>query len=302
MQAVVVGSLVVDIPFQLERWPEPGESMPSQCRGINPGGKGLNQAVGLTRLGVSCALYGAIGQDHLGRLLLAAMDAEGLSTEFVTYIPEYQSGIAVPLLRKGGGNAIVVDAGANMQWEPHHLLRNPKPLQECQCLLIQLEVPQSISIMAATMVHQRGGLVVLDPAPYAPISDDLWQQVDIVTPNADELGRILGTRPVRSLRDGIHGAKALHTAHPHLRAVVVTLGHLGVAVASKDEVYALSANPVHAVDETAAGDGFNAGLTYRLLAGDTLCDAVFFANRVGGLVASRSGSMLSLPRLNDLGP
>ena len=67
----------------------------------------------------------------------------------------------------------------NLTVGPHHLLRNPKPLQECPCLLIQLEVPQSISIMAATMVHQWRGLVVLDLAPYAPIFDDPWQQVDI---------------------------------------------------------------------------------------------------------------------------
>lgn len=302
MQVAVVGSLVVDIPFQLGRWPDPGESMLSHCRGINPGGKGLNQAVGLARLGVSCALYGAIGQDTMGRILIEAMEAEGLSTECLTRLPGHRSGIAVPLIREDGGNAIVVDPGVNMKWERHHLLRNPLPLKACQGLLIQLEVPQSISVTAATTVHQRGGLVILDPAPFASIADDLWQQVDILTPNADELSRILGTGPIESLSDGITAAKILHTAHPHLQAVVVTLGRLGVAVVSKDEAFALAAEPIRAVDETAAGDGFNAGLAYRLLSRNDLRAAVAFANRVGAWVASHPGSMQSLPRLHELEP
>ncbi len=267
MQAVVVGSLVMDISFRVERWPSRGESMVSRCGGMTPGGKGLNQAVALTRLGTPCALVGAVGEDEIGALLMKSMESEQLSTNFMTRVKDHPSGIAVPILLTDGSNAIFVDPGANYRLTIDDLSRSRTALQQCQVLLIQLEVPQAVSIEAAKMVHHNGGLVILDPAPFAPISDELWQWVDIITPNAHELGRILGIDPIKSLGEGLDAAGRLHDMYPHLNAVIATLGNLGVAVANGSDCFTVTAEPIVAVDETAAGDGFNAALASRLLAG-----------------------------------
>lgn len=274
--------------------------MRSQCWGMSPGGKGLNQAVALRRLGVSCTLIGAVGDDEMGHILLRAMESEQLTTDAITCVTGRPSGIAVPILREDGSNVILVDPGANIEWTVEDLSRHIGSLRSCQVLLIQLEVSQEVSIAAAKIVRQNGGLVVLDPAPYAPISDELWKWVDIVTPNADELSRILAVEPITSLSKGLDAATCLHDRHHHLFATVATLGSFGVAVSSHSDRFTVPAESIIAVDETAAGDAFNAGLALRLMSGDSLHDAVVFANHMGALAASRPGSLKSLPQLTDV--
>jgi ribokinase len=53
--------------------------------------------------------------------------------------------------------------------------------------------------------------------------------------------------------------------------------------------------PVKAVDITAAGDGFTAGLAAQYLHGGDMQRAVRYANAVGALTVTRLGAQPSLP-------
>ena len=60
---VVVGSVNLDLVVQLERLPEPGETVGGGTFSRVPGGKGANQAVACARLGAEVTMVAAVGRD-----------------------------------------------------------------------------------------------------------------------------------------------------------------------------------------------------------------------------------------------
>ncbi|MDQ3547570.1 MAG: PfkB family carbohydrate kinase, partial [Chloroflexota bacterium] len=78
VRALVVGSLVMDLSFQVPKRPEPGEVILADSFGTYRGGKGYNQAVALARLGAKVTMIGALGADAYGDEFIASLDREGI--------------------------------------------------------------------------------------------------------------------------------------------------------------------------------------------------------------------------------
>lgn len=62
----------------------------------------------------------------------------------------------------------------------------------------------------------------------------------------------------------------------------------------------ITAQRVQAVDSTAAGDCFCGALAVALGRGDSLAEAVRFANRAAAISVTRRGAQPSLPYLKEL--
>ena len=63
---LVVGSLNVDVSVRGTHIPRPGETIRAKALVIGPGGKGLNQAIGASRLGAPVHMVGRLGEDRWG--------------------------------------------------------------------------------------------------------------------------------------------------------------------------------------------------------------------------------------------
>src|ERR1700712_1908743 len=83
----IVGSANMDVVFEVERIPGPGETLLAETAARYPGGKGLNQAVAAARAGAVTAFVGAVGSDDNGAALTAAMSGAGISTEWLRTVP-----------------------------------------------------------------------------------------------------------------------------------------------------------------------------------------------------------------------
>ena len=59
-------------------------------------------------------------------------------------------------------------------------------------VLAQLEIPPETAAAAMRLGRERGAITILNPAPYQPIEDGAWRNIDIVTPNETEAHLILG--------------------------------------------------------------------------------------------------------------
>ncbi|WP_437184880.1 carbohydrate kinase family protein [Planctomicrobium sp. SH668] len=81
-----------------------------------------------------------------------------------------------------------------------------------------------------------------------------------------------------------------------VRLVCITRGAKGCLVVTKDETHAIPGKAVKVADTVGAGDSFTAALIASQLRGWPLSLSGEFANRVGGMVASRSGAMPELRR------
>ena len=77
--------------------------------------------------------------------------------------------------------------------------------------------------------------------------------------------------------------------------VILTLGKRGALLGTDDWVTRIPTWEVDVVDTTAAGDAFAGGFTVALSKGQSLKEAVRYANAVGALTVTRLGAQTSLP-------
>src|SRR6516165_3685609 len=78
MTLLVVGNATVDVSFELEALPRPGETLLARGRMVDAGGKGLNQAVVARRAGAEVIYVAAVGDDPEADFIHARLAAEGL--------------------------------------------------------------------------------------------------------------------------------------------------------------------------------------------------------------------------------
>lgn len=286
-EIVVVGSLNLDTTAHVGRLPAPGETVLGSGHYIDTGGKGANQAVAAARLGRSVAMIGRIGADDAGARITAALEQAGIDSSNVTVDDVAPSGMAFITVDGTGENMIVVSPGANATLSIRDLERGADTITDARVLLLQLEVPLDVVHHAAALCR---GTVVLNPAPAADLSAGLLEAVDVLVPNRTELATLSGTEPAADF-DAIAGQlDALPVA-----AGVVTLGADGALVRADGRTTLVPAPSVAAVDATAAGDAFCAGLADAIVDGADLVEATRWAVRVGAVTATRAGAQASLP-------
>ena len=303
---VVVGSLNLDLFFEVARLPAPGETQLATHARQQPGGKGANQAAAAARLGAPTSMIGCVGQDAAAALLLAALEAEGVATDAVERLAgsaqtdSTQTGSAVVLLTPKGENSIVVAPGANAALTPAHLQRHARLLQTAGLLLTQLETP--LSVLAEALALAGSVPVMLDPAPAAPLAPELLRQLTWFTPNETEARFYAGAAFAGSLdteAQAHHLAAQLQTLGP--RNILLKLGGRGAGVLTEASAWHFCpAPPVSVVDTTGAGDTLNAAFAAALLAGKTVPRALRFAVAAASLSVTRAGGLPSCPSLAEV--
>jgi len=148
---------------------------------------------------------------------------------------------------------------------------------------------------AARVAKESGGLVILDPAPARALADMLLRSVDYLTPNESELAVLTGSAPQATLRRSDAVTRARQLIARGARRVLVKMGRQGALLVTDTTEHLYPAFPVEAVDTTAAGDAFNAGLAVGLARGLVEPDAVRYASATGALCVTQRGAQPSMP-------
>ncbi|MEV0151838.1 MULTISPECIES: ribokinase [unclassified Nonomuraea] len=279
LELVVVGSLNMDLTVPVTCLPGRGETVAGAAVVRAAGGKGANQAVAAARLGARVRLVGQVGDDALGRDLLAAVAAEGVDVSGVRQVPA-ASGLAMIVVEDGGENMITVARGANGLFHPTDL---DLDLVGADALLLQLEIPVAACLAAARQARAHGVPVILNAAPYTQGLDELLAQVDLVIVNESEAAALCGgTDPAGLLALGP-------------RAAVVTLGRRGARGQDVTGACQVPSFQVPVVDAVGAGDTFCAQLALAHAAGLPLDQAVRRACAAGALATTAHGAQTAMP-------
>ncbi len=293
---VVVGSSNTDMVVPVRRIPRVGETVLGADLIIAAGGKGANQAVAAARLGAQVTFVGAIGGDDFGGARLADLRAEGIDCEHVRTVAGVPSGVARIMGDDDGRNCIAVSSGANAHLSEEDAHAAADSIRGASVLLAQLETPLPFVHAALRRARDAGATIVLNPAP-APangLPGDLLALVDVLTPNEGEAAALAG-------HDGEPEALAHTLLERGVGAVVVTLGERGALIATTEGQETLAAEPVRAIDTTAAGDAFSGALAIALAEGMDLAKAARFASAAAARSVTRRGAQPSLPRRDEVG-
>ena len=288
---LVVGSINMDLVVRCPHIPAPGETILGSTLMETPGGKGANQAVAAGRLGGSVAMIGCLGTDAYGQALRASLAGAGVDAGSVRERGP-RSGVALIEVGDGAENSIVVVPGANALLTSEDVEAALAAAPRAAVLLLQLEIPLPTVRAAAHLARQRGIRVLLDPAPAQPLPDELLAEVDILLPNQSEAALLAGL-PVDDLAEAERAGRALLARGP--RTVIVKLGAGGALIVDAQGTRQIPGLLVEAIDTTAAGDCLAGALAVALVEGQSLEEAVRFANAAAALSTTRRGAQESMP-------
>lgn len=290
----VVGSLNMDYVAYVERAPRAGETLLSRRFECSPGGKGANQAYALGKMGAAAAMFGAVGEDGNGDMLLNNLRSVNVDISHVMRTQE-PTGIALITVDESTGeNRIVVTQGANNQVTCRYIDSVLKELLTYDIVIFQLEIPLETVVYAAARLKEQKKTVILDPAPApGPLPDELLKAVDYLKPNETELEILSGiAKDVEKACEKLTEAGAL--------CVLASLGEKGVYLADNTGGRLYGTRPVEAVDTTAAGDSFTAAFAFALSEGKNVDAAIDFAQKVAGIVVQRPGAQTSIPHREEI--
>jgi ribokinase len=288
----VVGSFAVGMTLRTSRMPIFGETLIGSDFDMGPGGKGSNQAVGVARLGATSHFVGIIGDDKLGEIATDLYMQEGVNTRYLMKTRELATGVGFIILDQNGRNGIILDMSANRLMNEEFVALSEEQIARSQVVMSVLEIPPAAAGEAMALGRKNGILTMLNPAPAIQLSDQIIQNVDVITPNETELRILLGLAPddPTSTRELAHRLK-----NCGVKNVIVTMGEQGSLVLTQTAEVHVPSVPVKVVDTTGAGDSYNAGLAIALAEGKDIIAAARFAACTGALACTHLGVIPSLP-------
>lgn len=296
---LVIGSMNMDFVTDLPHPLAVGETILAKNLRLVPGGKGANQAYAIGKLCGEVSMLGAVGADLHGERLCESLESVGVEISSIRKAGDSPTGMAVITVLPNGDNSILVLQGANAQVTPEYVRENHRLLEECDILVLQLEIPLETVVYAAKEAYRLGKQVILDPAPaVAGLPEELLHCLYLIKPNETELSILMGhSYCSESLRQD-----AICLQEKGVKNVLVTLGSAGSYLLLEDgtEVRMEADQSVQVVDTTAAGDAYVAALAVALAQGQELAEAAQFATQVSNIVVTRPGAQTSIPSREEV--
>lgn len=292
-KCAVIGSINTDMVARTPRFPAPGESIIGSVFRTEFGGKGANQAIALARLGAEVCMAGKVGDDLFGKKYLEHLIEEKVNVDCVAVEVGETTGVADIWVADSGENSIISIPGANAKCDLDWLNAALERLSDCDIFLLQLEIPHETVGAALKKLREMGKTVILDPAPAVPLPAEWLACADYITPNETELEILTGDLPKNATVE----ARIRRLVGESNRMVIHKRGAEGAFIGTKDGVLPVSGFKVKAVDTTAAGDTFNAGLAAGLAMGKPIEECVRLANAAGALAVTALGAQGCMPTL-----
>jgi ribokinase len=288
----VAGSINMDVVATADRHPRIGETVAGSAVLYFPGGKGANQAVAAAKLGAATTLIGRLGKDAFGVELRAFLVAQGIDLSFVQEAAAAHTGTAIITLANAD-NTIVVIPGANGLVGAADVAA--APLTRGDIAVSQFEIPLPAIHAFFQRARAADATTILNPTPAMEFDAGLLDLVDILILNETELGLLAKTE----LHDGddaarfIKAAKSLQGGRDKI--ICVTLGKRGVLALIDGEPLIIPGRIVEAVDTTGAGDCFVGTVAAQLAGGNSIHDALAYANAAASICVQRMGAAPSMP-------
>jgi ribokinase len=286
-KVTVVGSIHMDTYLNTPEIPAEGKTLILSNVSTIPGGKGLNQAVGVAKLGQRVKLIGKIGADLDSDRVYKELEAHGISTSSLIRSNSRNTGQAYIFVQPNGESMISILPGANSELSPADLEEQKERFRDTAYCLLQTEIPLNTIEKACDLAHHYGAKTILKPATNQSIPMRILQKIDILVPNEDALkhiahdGHSLEERAASLIKEGVE-------------TVIVTCGSKGSYLQTATSSNYFEAADFTTIDSTGAGDAFISALTSYLMYGHTVEQAIEIATYAAGFSISREGVIPSL--------
>ena len=284
MKVLNIGSMNLDMVYQMDHIVQPGETEASFGMNIFLGGKGINQSMAAAKAGAEVYHGGMIGED--GQPFLDACREYGVDSRYIRKV-EGKSGHAIIQIDKNAQNSILLFGGANQMLTAEYVDSVLADFAAGDILLLQNEVNMLPYIV--DKAYEKGLQIALNPSPYnEKLREVDMTKISLFLLNEVEGGQITGlTEP-----DAI--IEKMLQLFPHAR-IVLTLGKDGAVYADAEQKVFQPIFPVKAVDTTAAGDTFTGYFLAGLCEGLTIPEVLKRSAKASSIAVTRPGAVPSIP-------
>ncbi|MEL7211236.1 MAG: ribokinase [Pseudomonadota bacterium] len=278
-----LGSINVDLVYQVPHLPQPGETLAADSVTEGLGGKGANMSVAAARAAARVCHIGAVGKDRTwprDRLLEYGVDTRHIATV------DRQTGTAIIAVDPQGENLILLDAGANAKISEQSISAALSEAQTGDLCVLQNET--NGQRFAVEVAKKMGLRICYAAAPF---------EVEAVKAVLDHLHLlILNEVEAQQLEAGL----GTTLADLPVADILVTLGAKGCRWLSAAGEQTFDAIPVTAVDSTGAGDTFTGFWLAGLDRGMPMEQAIGQASIAAALMVTRHGTADVIPDLLEV--
>ena len=300
MSISVLGIYVADLVFFGKKIPVEGETILGNNFVIGPGGKGSNQAVAAAKAGVKTYFISKIGDDQFGEMATKIYEEARLDYSNVIISKEHSTGAAAIMVNeKSGANAINVFPGAAGALTIADIDNAKDTIINSSIFLTQLEAPMDVVCYALKMAKENNVTTILNPAPAAKLDKEIFPLIDYFTPNDTEASFYIDGE-INTVEDAKKYANQILDLG--IKNVLITLGEKGVYFANKDSNHFEPSLDLQnkVVDTSGAGDAFNGAFATALCEGQSVNEAIKFANCYAGISTTRIGTANSMPSREEI--
>jgi len=258
----------------------------TECR-TSCGGKGVNVARALARLGATTLSVGPLG-GKTGQEVAAATAAEGLAARWTAIAGDTRTCLII--VDDRGQSTVINEPGPRINFAEWSAFSSAviHAAERAQAVCIGGSLPPGLP---------DGGFGKLAAATRAQVGDGLWVDGSgaalreaavagaCIKINGDEASALLGGKIIGE-RDAAAAAQAIRALGPP--RVVITLGADGAVLAEADAAWRVRAPQVRAVSAVGSGDCFLAGLVAMLAEGRSVDSALALAAACGAANAQRA--------------
>jgi len=290
-----LGDINVDILARVPYYPPLGGDSLARSVDIRAGGSAANTAVVLSKFGLSVAMLGRVGEDVFANYALSDLREAGVSLASVQRDAQATTGLVFAAVTPDGERTFFSCRGANSRTELR--LADQAHIRQAQVLHVSgyalLESPQRDAAHQAILVAQHAGVsVTVDVG------------VELMTTGPEEIVALLPmvstlylNRTTAEWLSGKRGPEESVEAllSCGLEVVGLKLREEGSVIGSPAGLLRVPAFTVEPVDDTGAGDSFNAGLILGRLGGLSFRESGLLANLLGALATTVVGAGISLP-------
>lgn len=283
----------------------------------NPGGAPANVLVVASKLGLSTAFIGKVGQDAFGEFLKDTLVKQGVDTKGLIMTTEANTTLAFVHLDEGGDRlfSFYRNPGADMllkESEVDEGILKESSIFHFGSVSMTKEPARRATLKAVERAVALGKTISYDPNLRPPLWDSEREAKEIISqglPFADILK--ISEEELEFLtdqKDPDIGSRLLYEKYK-TSIILVTLGPDGCFYRSGEIAGYSPGFQVSTIDTTGAGDAFMGGFLYQFiksgkgvaeLDGRELGEAVKFANAMGALTTTKRGAIPAIPSMEEV--
>jgi len=254
---------------------------------FSTGGNATNVAVTFARQGIESAYLWGLGEtDPTSKIILNALDEEGVDTRLVVQNDAYQAGYSVIMIATNGERTILNHRGRTIGKNAAALPLDA--IKEYDWIYPTSLADESLTVLRAILdeADKSDVKVMLNPAGPELSDPDklkaLLGSVDVLCVNKEEMQKLVHGEDLEEL--------ARHALN-YVPVAIVSDGPNGVvATDGKTVVRAGMYEDVPVIDRTGAGDAFASGFLSQWCQGKSLKDSILFGSANSTSVVTKIGA------------